>query len=235
METRRSGPASEANETPRHRALGTASRAAILRLVSSAGAGLTAADVVDQVRLHPSTVRAHLEQLVDVGLLMKARASDGSPGRPAWRYRAAAAEPSGGVHRLLAAALLEHLATDGGGTRTAIQAGQAWGQRLAATTTGMDPVDATLNVLRDLGFDPQKQRSPGAARSGDAEIHLRTCPFLDLVGPQPDVMCALHAGMLRGVLHGAGAADVQAALEPFAAPNACVVRLSRPRAKGRRP
>ena len=224
------GPVGGMDETPRHRALGTASRAAILRLVRAAAAGLTAADVVARIGLHPSTVRAHLEQLVEAGLLMKARASDGSPGRPAWRYRAASPEPAPGPYRTLAAALLEHLAAESG--RGAVRAGEAWGRRLAATVPGAEPVDTALDVLRGLGFDPERRPAPPT----EAVIHLRACPFLDLVGPQPDAMCVLHAGMLRGLLRGAGARAAGAVLEPFAAPDACVVRLrwSKPGPKGRR-
>jgi predicted ArsR family transcriptional regulator len=234
VETRRLGPSGETIDTPRHRALGSASRAAILRLIRAGQAGLTAADVVERTGLHPSTVRVHLERLVETGLLVRARAGGGMPGRPAWRYRAAAAEPAPAPYRPLAAALLDHLATAGGGPAAAVAAGQAWGRRLAATAEPAGPVDAVVGVLRQLGFDPQHagdpaptddRRGPGA---GGAEVHLHACPFLELVGEQPDVMCALHAGMIRGVLQAAGAADAEARLEPFAAPTACVVRLHMP-------
>lgn len=278
METRGTGPSGETIDTPRHRALGSDSRVAILRLVRAADAGLTAGDVAARTGLHFSTVRAHLERLVEAGLLIKARASDGGPGRPAWRYRAAAPEPAPAPYRTLAAALLEHLATAGGGVPAAARAGLAWGRRLAAAVPGRaNAVDATVTVLKDMGFDPYVHRSgdPGTApadartsaadgetsaadagtsarATGDAdagqyvgdaecaapaatnaagrnvEVHLRTCPFLELVGQHPDVMCALHAGVIRGVLRTAGAADGEAVLEPFAAPNACVARLRLP-------
>jgi predicted ArsR family transcriptional regulator len=232
VKTRRIGPTGETNETPQHRALGSESRAAILRLVRSSDSGLTGADVVERVGLHPSTVRAHLEQLVDAGLLVKARASQGLPGRPAWRYRSAAPGPAPGPYRTLAAALLEHLAVTGG-TRAANQAGQAWGRRLAGSAQAENPVDAAVDVLRGLGFDPERQQDASATEPApDAEIHLRSCPFLDLVGPQPDVMCALHAGMLRGLVQATGAPHASAVLEPFAAPNACVARLRLSRGGG---
>jgi predicted ArsR family transcriptional regulator len=288
METRGAGPSGETIDTPRHRALGSASRVAILRLVQAADAGLTAGDVAERTGLHFSTVRAHLERLVEAGLLIKARASDGGPGRPAWRYRAAAPEPAPAPYRTLAAALLDHLATAGGGVPAAARAGQAWGRRLAAALPSpTSPVEATLAVLRDLGFDPHLHQvsgaeppAPGTDRSSseaehppgdqesstvdvrtspaaatrsaraagrsapdptsspratessprdttDVEVHLRTCPFLELVGQQPDVMCALHAGVIRGVLRTVGDAG-EAVLEPFAAPNACVARLRIP-------
>jgi hypothetical protein len=56
-------------------------------------------------------------------------------------------------------------------------------------------------------------------------VHLRTCPYLQLVKKHPDAMCGLHAGIVRGVLRHYGADDDTALLEPFAAPGACVVRF----------
>jgi predicted ArsR family transcriptional regulator len=262
METLRTGPAGETIDTPRHRALGSASRVAILRLVrdteSGRVAGLTAGEVAGRTRLHFSTVRAHLDRLVEAGLLIKARASGGAPGRPAWRYRAAAPEPAPAPYRALAAALLENLATTGGGAPAAVQAGEVWGRQLAVTgpaadappaTGAPDPVATVLSVLAGLGFDPDRQPTatprPDATGLGThrgthrgtatgAEVHLRTCPFLELVGQHPDVMCGLHAGVIRGALHAAGAPDGEAVLEPFGAPNACVARLRIPAPAGGR-
>jgi predicted ArsR family transcriptional regulator len=223
MKTPTSGPSGETIDTPRHRALGSASRVAILRLVRASDSGLTAGDVAAQTGLHFSTVRAHLDRLVEADLLLKARAGGGVPGRPAWRYRAVATpDPAPAPYRALTAALLDHLAAHGG-VPGALQAGEAWGRRLAATVPpATDPAEAAVAVLRDLGFGPRR------VGGDEFEVHLHTCPFLELVSRHPDVMCALHAGMIRGVLRAAGGAGAQATLEPFAAPTACVARLRVP-------
>lgn len=243
METPRRGPTAETNDTSRHRALGSASRATIMRLIRSSVGGLTAADIAAATGQHLSTTRAHLDRLVEAGLLVKARASGGMPGRPAWRYRATAADPAPAPYRTLAAALLDHLSStsDGDIRESAARVGRSWGRKLAAaaapkTDSGdstdrtdpadsggsVDPVDTVTKVLHGLGFDPHRQpESPGDA---DTRIHLRTCPFLDLVGQNPDAMCGLHVGVVRGVLEHHGATD-DAVLEPFGAPDACVVRL----------
>ena len=90
VETPRTGPTGETIDSHRHRALGTASRASILEMVRAAGAGMTIAEVGERTGLHISTARAHLDRLVDAGLLVKARASGGqcrSPSRPTIQNR----------------------------------------------------------------------------------------------------------------------------------------------------
>lgn len=233
METSRTGPTGETIDTPRHRALGTESRVTILRLVRETAGGLTATEVAARTGQHLSTTRTHLDRLVAAGLLIKARASGGTPGRPAWRYRATGTDPAPAPapYRALAAALLDHLAPIGGNVRdAAARVGRDWGRQLAAATpTVDDPVDAVTAVLRALGFDPQRQ--PESATDSEIEVHLRTCPFLDLVRRNPDAMCGLHAGVVRGVLDRRGTDGDTAELEPFAAPGACIVRLLRPRTR----
>lgn len=188
--------------------------------------GLTANEVATQIGLHVSTTRAHLDRLTETGLLVRARASGGRPGRPAWRYRPAAQEPAPAPYRSLAAALLEHLTRAGADTRTAAaRVGEDWGRQLAKSVpAGTKPVDTVVTVLEGLGFTPRllPQIPEGT------EVHLHTCPFLDLVSRHPDAMCGLHLGVVRGALAHAGGTAAGAALEPFGAPTACVVRLPNP-------
>lgn len=163
-----------------------------------------------------------MEQLVDAGLLTKTRTSDGAPGRPAWRYQPAAPEPAPGPYRILVKALLDHLAA--GGTRAATRAGQEWGRHLAAALGPVQgPLDAVLRVLRELGFDPKREPA-----SPQAVIHLRQCPFLDLVDGPAATMCRLHAGVIEGIVQASGGRGAGMAVEPLGAPTACVVRLGSP-------
>lgn len=227
VETPGKGPSGETIDTPRHRALGSDSRVTILRLVRSAAGGSTAADVAAQTGQHLSTTRAHLERLVEAGLLVRARASGGLPGRPAWRYRATSTDPAPAPYRALAAALLDHLSpTDGDVREAAGRVGQDWGRQLAATVPArVEPVDAVTAVLDGLGFGPS--RRPDQPGVDTVELHLHTCPFLELVGQNPDAMCGLHAGVARGILQQRGVPSDATVLEPFGAPGACVLRLPR--------
>ena len=195
-------------------------RSDILEIVRAADTGLTTHEVAAKIGLPVSTARSHLDGLVHAGLLVKARASRGLPFRPPWRYRAAAADPAPTTYRLLVAAVLDDFAATGEDTRSAAaRIGERWGGQLAAAHRGDGgPTASVLAVLEALGFTPDVPGPP-------AEVHLRTCPYLQLVRRHPDAMCGLHAGIVRGVLQHHGAAGDTALLEPFAAPGACVVRF----------
>lgn len=220
MDATRTGPAAtEPVRAPR----GPADRTEILGLVQQAPAGVTTAEVAAKTGLRPSTVRSHLDHLVGAALLVKARANSGLPYRPAWRYRPAGHDPAPTIYRFLLAAVLQHLATTGDDARAdAVSVGLRWGRQFAGEHHHRA---ALMQVLQALGFTPREMAYGGA----DTEIHLFTCPYLELVRRHPDAMCGIHAGIIRGVRQGTGHADGSVRLEPFGAPGACVVRLDAPR------
>jgi predicted ArsR family transcriptional regulator len=231
VSTLRRGPSGDLPDTARHRALAAVSRVRILQLVDEADGGLTAAEVAEATGLHPSTVRAHLDKLTESGLLTRHRRPDGSPGRPAWRYRAAPrpdAEvgPAAGAdrpYRDLAAAVIGQLARDEDDPHAAgVRAGRDWGRALAAPLPRSAPMDGLVRILDRLGFTPQVVDRPGP---GSAVVHLRTCPFLDLAKASPDVVCGVHLGVIGGALGALGASVVDTDLQPFAVPGACVVQI----------
>lgn len=247
METPGRGPSGEPVDTPSHRALASERRVAILRLIRDAADGLTAGQVAVDTGLHLTTARAHLDRLTEAKLLVKTRPSGGVPGRPAWRYRAAAPAPAPASYRGLAAALLENLADAGTDARAAaIRVGRRWGRRLAeAAREGGDAAGAAadadgaglvVEVLDQLGFAPRRRTSP---EDDATELHLPTCPFLELVAVNPETTCALHQGVVHGVLEHAASRPAgeprpgeeprpgPAVLDPFGAPDACVVRIPR--------
>lgn len=215
----------------------------MLGLIRGAENGLTTAEVVAETGLHPSTVRAHLDQLTASGLMVRHRRGDGSPGRPAWRYQAAPradrghdAEHDGGGHgadhgtpyRALAAALVAHLARDADDPHAAgVRAGRDWGRSLAASlapgTELTAPMEGLVRVLDRVGFTPRVVDRPDP---GGAVVQLRSCPFLDLAMANPDVVCGVHQGLVGGTLGALGAVGAQIDLRPFAAPGACALQVS---------
>jgi predicted ArsR family transcriptional regulator len=184
----------------------------VLDLVRDSAVGPTAADVAAKLGLRLSTARSRLDRLVGAGLVVKARASTGLPRRPPWRYRAMEPEPPAGTYRHLLAGLLDRSLDT---REETAGVGVGWGRALAAAhPRGKDPATTVVAVLDALGFAP---------RAAGPDVHLTACPYLELVRRNPDAMCGVHAGIVGGVLEATGGGT--AALEPFAAPGACVVRL----------
>ena len=80
------------------------------------------------------------------------------------------------------------------------------------------PVERLVNAMDALGYQPQRDRSD------DARVVLRPCPFLNLAGDDPDVICRLHVGLANGLL-GPDQPWRVTDIEPFATPTTCVLRL----------
>ncbi len=212
-------------DNQRSRLFASETRIAILRHLWAARDGLTTSDIATTLRLHASTVRTHLERLAEAGLLVKAKGDGRGRGRPAWLYRCASPAPATGMYGSLAAARLRRVVDEAGGGAEAACVGERWGRRLATGVVGAPPVDAVVQVLDRLGFVPRLvDRSRPA--DGLVEVHLLVCPFTELVVEDPTAMCALHLGLIRGVLAAAGSPAADAAvLDPFGAPTACVMWL----------
>jgi predicted ArsR family transcriptional regulator len=182
------------------------SRDAVLAALRSNGAPVTIEVLAQVVGLSVNTVRFHLGRLGRDGLATSEAAAPDGPGRPRMVYRAIAAEAVDGAaaYRMLAGLLAEGLARVGDSQAT-IEAGRSWAQRVVAAH---DPsaggsnvaeadsraVDRVVDLFQDGGFAPE------LADDGRT-IALRRCPFMELARVRADVVCSLHLGFARGVLH----------------------------------
>ena len=84
-----------------HRALADPSRVSILETLRAGGAAKDASELAAAVGLHPNTIRSHLRQLEEAGLVVARRDAQGKPGRPHIVFEAV--EPSDKTHSELAA------------------------------------------------------------------------------------------------------------------------------------
>jgi predicted ArsR family transcriptional regulator len=145
--------------------------------------------------------------------------------------------------------------------RRAQHAGKKWGTRFTtlqsaqpdrAEITSDAPVDDGLDraalrvteVFKRMGFRPEPPTSaeptahscPDGAPTPGREriIRLHACPVRDLARAHPEVGCAVHLGLLQGLLAEPGAdnsrrqtsrGEVSAHLQPFVEPELCVARL----------
>ena len=189
---------------------------------------------------HPNTVREHLDALVEGRFLLRDRSPGPGRGRPAWRYRPNPDQPEPDPrvreYGALAGSLAAHIAAHSPDPHAeARQAGARWGSALVRTgrdgpaqpSIAADPRaahDRVVRLLADLDFSPRVDR-PG-------RIVLTTCPLLDVARTHPDVVCAVHEGMVAGALDALGSPSSRVTLRPFATQDGCLLRL--PRVAGER-
>jgi predicted ArsR family transcriptional regulator len=163
---------------------------------------VTIASLAQKLEVHPNTIRLHLGNLVEAGLVEGEPDPVRHPGRPAYRYRprALGADTGSAAYRRLSL-LLAGAVRSG---MTARQAGRAAGAREAASFFGTDPVAAITSTLASQGFDPHVE-------SGLNERHdivLRVCPFAEVASHDPATICQLHLGLAEGTAEAIGGLEV---------------------------
>ena len=206
-------------------------RAEVLAVLRAADGPLGVADVAGRIGVHVNTARFHLEALAAEGTVVRAPERPSGPGRPRTVYAPRPGMDRGGArsYRLLAEVLLSHVSAAGPDARQiAGQAGRAWGGFLAGRprpfqqVTAEEAVSRLTALLAGLGFEPELQAAGRAPT-----IRLRHCPFLELAEGYDQLVCRIHLGLMQGALHDLRAPLTATALEPFAEPGACLVRLER--------
>jgi predicted ArsR family transcriptional regulator len=199
----------------------------ILQLLRRAARPRSITEIADELDVHPNTVRFHLDTLLRDRRVEQLRAASGARGRPPVLYRAARTmDPAGPTnYRLLAGMLAGQLTESSARPRQAArQLGRRYGARLVPTarrTSRAESLRSLRATLDELGFAPEPPRS-----TRDDEINLRHCPFLELVAERGEVICALHLGLMQGVLGSMQAPVTVDRLEPFAQPDRCIAHLT---------
>ena len=202
----------------------------VLRLVQAAADPLSIAQIADELGVHPNTVRFHLDTLVEEGRVEHTEPDHKGRGRPALMFRAIRQMDRGGTRRfrLLAEILVIGLAADSDPSGKALAAGRAWGQRLRPLHQLSGPVDAAestdhlLEMLDELDFEPERLQPDG---TGDEQLGLRHCPFLELAETSTQVVCPIHLGLMQGALEAWDSPVTVDRLDPFAKPDLCVAHL----------
>ena len=207
-----------------HRALADPSRVSILSTLRRDEAAKDATELAEAVGLHPNTVRSHLRQLQEAGLVVARRDAQGKPGRPHIVFEAA--EPSDETQEALEAyRLLAQVLAQSVGEREPdpTQRAETTARELAGECSEEDgPVAHAVRFLSRLGFDPLVRTRAGAP--AQTEIVMRACPFEDLGPDQLELACSVHRGLIRGVLRPETTGG--AAVELHAEPGSCVARLA---------
>jgi predicted ArsR family transcriptional regulator len=207
------------------------SRTRVLALLQDVGRPMTAQEVGDRLGMHPNSVRFHLDALAGSGDVVRDRERRTTPGRPSVSYAATPEAPTVArrryplLARMLAGFLHEQLAEP---ADTAERAGRRWSRSLPLTggpgrkATEAEPLDVLTGSLDEVGFDSRVVDDDEGLR-----VEVTHCPFLEVATDYEDVVCALHLGLMRGVLEQLDTALAVRGLEPRVEPGLCLARLSR--------
>jgi predicted ArsR family transcriptional regulator len=192
-------------------AFGDPTRRNIYLFARDSDHGVTAAQVAEQVNVHPNVARHHLDKLAAGGYLEVAveRAEGAGAGRPSKHYRVVAAPANDVPVRsddlvlsLLGKALALLPADDA--QAMAEEVGTEYGRAMAQGLTGSDlaagqrslrsAMQAVADALTAHGFAAHADQ-----RNNQLRIVNNHCPFGDVAIEHP-VICAVDRGMVRGML-----------------------------------
>jgi predicted ArsR family transcriptional regulator len=207
--------------TAQHRALADEQRAGIVAELEASPGGLDASELGRRLGRHANTIRWHLGILARAGIVRSDAEPRSGPGRPRILYRLGSSirPERSDEYRLLASVLADTVSREPRGTEACELAGRAWGAELVGGRDRADRggIEAVVGILAEQGFEPQLE---------ELAIRMRRCPFHDLAEAHPEVVCAVHRGLISGALEALGSTLSVSALEIFPQPNACIARLA---------
>ena len=220
------------------KALGDNTRYAIYLELARAPRPLATAEIAETLDLHPNTVRPHLERMRDVGLLTIETEARGTVGRPQNLYALTPDAPSLGLEPatfpVLARMLLRVATASGLGRDEVVDAAREQGESDAEVALAVSPfpdtgsagsdagacLDHLVARLDALGFDPAV-----AVEDELATVAFAHCPYRELAEANPEIVCALHQGLVEGFVDRLGGAAVDA-FRPLTDRAACQVDLA---------
>lgn len=211
----------------RHRLLGDARRLAIVEALGEGPRQIP--ELSRLLGVHPTTVRAHLDKLLEAGVLEEEAGVPAGRGRPSKRYRLREPLLAGDPEfRLFVGSLVSLLRRAYGDQAVAAaeEEGLRRGHQLGRSFRHPSPEQTAqeiIGLLERLSFAP----APPVRRNGGFSVDIRHCPFqVDPREPGGAVVCAFHEGLVRGVAEVASGDEIAVRLSPFVAPGMCRIELS---------
>jgi predicted ArsR family transcriptional regulator len=202
-----------------HKALADDTRFRLYRYLRLSGRPVSVRELATRLSLHPNTVRPHLRRLEEVGLVASEVRRGSTVGRPQTLYSVTEREePEGSDYRLLAQ-ILAGLLSGPRAVERARELARQWGEYLVVQGGPKPgtrlPARRNLAILQEAmaraGFEPRFHRRT----STTVEIALRSCPFRDLVEDHRELVCAVHRGLIEGMLGGLKPPLALASFEPL--------------------
>jgi predicted ArsR family transcriptional regulator len=188
-----------------HKALADDTRYRLYRYLRLSGRSVSVRELSARLALHPNTLRPHLRRLTDAGLVMsESTRRSPSVGRPQTLFSALERDEREGRDYRLLADILAGLMKGKRQVERARELARDWGAYLVGRSApkpgARRPAGPNLAVLQealaDAGFVPRFRRR----NANSVEITLRDCPFRELLDEHRDLVCAVHRGLLEGML-----------------------------------
>lgn len=170
-------------------------RLRLLRALSERG-GVSLQELAAAVEAHVNTIRPHVMDLEEAGMVARDSPSPEGRGRPRVRYRLADGWrlPTTDFHGL--AELLSALVLRLGPPSDDLDAlGRAWGRYLIGRPGDHDLATELARGMEQLGFH---------AHLDDAGVRLSGCPCPTVMPGRPDVLCRLATATIDGMLEAGG-------------------------------
>ncbi len=211
----------------RHRLLGDVRRLAIVEALEEGPRQVP--ELARLLGIHPTTVRAHLERLLEAGVLEEEPGVPAGRGRPSKRYRLREpllpGDPEvrlfvGSLVSLLRGAYGDHAvaAAEEEGARRGRELGRSFHHPSIEQA-----VREVVETLKRLSFAP----APPTRQKDVVAVDVRHCPFsVDPHDPNGAIICAFHQGLVRGLAEVASGQEAGVRLLPFVAPGYCRVELA---------
>lgn len=216
----------------RYKALADPTRRHLLRVLDDSIVPMAIDELASRLGLHVNTIRGHVDLLEQACLVERTVERRPTPGRPRILFAAAprdARSPTGEGYRFLAEILSTWISgASEDPASDAEAAGEQWGRQLARDADGPlsaeRAIEQVMTTFAELGFQPKRAETDDTERSSTV-LQLHDCPFRDLARDQSNIVCSVHAGLLRGMLAELGGGVTLDELRPFVAPSLCVAWL----------
>lgn len=188
------------------------SRVQILNLVQTR-AQRTIGELCDATGLHPNTVREHLQRLIEGGYVIQATEHRTTRGRPRTLYSAATGTPEA------SSPIATQKATD------AARRGDLMRRLVVDAASDLDAqavnqLDALVEHLEESGFEPFVDDT-------ELTVDLTPCPHAEGRPEHRPMLCAVHLGLMQGVLAAAGGPLEAACVLGSEELSQCAVQLRR--------
>lgn len=190
----------------------------LFSILNESDRGWSVQELADKVCLHPNSVRPHLDQMRESGLVVLEAHHTGQPGRPLHRYRAnpqaiMSVWPEAPIGTL--ASVLADLADSHGIDGDAARAA---GRDLIEGLEPAQGVSGFTKALEQVGFHT-------VVREGEAGtvVGFVSCPYRPVADEHAELVCGIHQGLCDALAEGSGLRIIDAGQLVLEADTVCEV------------